>query len=352
MAAMGKRLPARADEGVGEHIIAVRGRRAFSREICRNVHVDGCGSREGATMRNPGDRGRLRLVVVAAAAVLLLAGCDLATGTVRTATELQDAGIRNPDLQYSNGDARLEYDPAGGPLERLREQDRAAEVIWQNLPFRLDSITVAARDRSDLIGERSYSRAVLEARFGPRPAGLDRSPGDIARRVLLWASVAGVLVLLAMALIIVLVVRAVRRRPAPQPAGAWQQPPPQQPWGQPGAGQPAWGQPGAGQQAWGQPRYGQQTQPQWPQQPGYGQQQPPPQQGWAQPGAGQQTQPQWPQQPASGQQPPPQQGWGQGGYGGQGPAEWPAPPRQEGQDSAPEGEAPPRDRDQGPPPPP
>jgi len=200
-------------------------------------------------MTNPGPRagmrGGLRLVAVAVAALFLLAGCDLATGTVRTVTELQDAGIRNPDLQYDNGDARLEYDPASAPLERLREQDRAAEVIWRNLPFRLDSITVAARS-GNLFDQRAYPRAVLEARFGPRPAGLDRSPGEIARRVLLWASVAGLLVLLAVVLIIVLVVRAVRRRPSPQPAGAWQQPPPQQPWGQPGYGQqppPQWSQP-------------------------------------------------------------------------------------------------------------
>jgi hypothetical protein len=295
-------------------------------------------------MTNPGRRGRLRLVAVAVAAVFLLAGCDLATGTVRTATELEDAGISNPDLQYNNGDARLEYDPTTAPLEQLQEQDRAAEVIWRNLPFRLDSITVAARDRSDLIGERSYSRAVLEARFGPRPAGLDRSPGDIARRVLLWASIAGLLVLVAVVLIIVLVVRAVRRRPPPQPAGAWQQPPPQQPWGQPGAGQQGWGQPGAGQQ----------TQPQWPQQSGQGQ----PPQAWPQ---------QPPQQAGYGQQPQPQQPWPQPGIGGQQaapqtwgqqtPPEWPQPPRQPGQDAAPEGEPPgegeqpPRDRDQGPAPP-
>jgi hypothetical protein len=264
-------------------------------------------------MTNPGRRGRLRLVAVAVAAVVLLAGCELATGTVRTATQLQDAGIGNPDLQYNNGHARLEYDPTTGPLERLREQDRAAEVIWLNLPFRVDSITVAARDQSDLVGERSYSRAVLEARFGPRPAGLDSPAGDIARRVLLWASVAGVVVLLAVVLIIVLVVRAVRRRPTPQPAGAWQQPPPQQPWGQPGYGQQGWGQPGAGQQA----------------------------------------QPQWPQQPAPGQQPPPQQAWAQAGHSGQGPAAWPEPPRPAGPEREPpaEGEAPPRDRDRGPPPP-
>jgi hypothetical protein len=282
-------------------------------------------------MTNPGPRagmravapraksGGLRLVAVAVVAVFLLASCDLATGTVRTATELQDAGIRNPDLQYNNGDARLEYDPASGPLERLREQDRAAEIIWLNLPFRLDRITVAARDQSGLLDQRDYPRAVLEARFGPRPAGLDRSPSDIARRVLLWASVAGLLVLLAVVLIIVLVVRAVRRRPSPQPAGAWQQPP-QQPWGQPG--------------------YGQQAPPQWPQQPGYGQQTQP-QQPWGQPGAGQQA--------------PPQQPWGQPGYGQQAPPEWPQQPqtpRQQGQAGAPEGEPPPQDReDQGPVPP-
>jgi len=245
-------------------------------------------------MRNPGPRaamgGHRRLLAMVVAAVLLLAGCDLATGTVRTATELRDAGIRNPDLQYDNGDARVEYDPASGPLERLREQDRAAEVIWRNLPFRLDRITVAARDQGGLLDERDYPRAALEARFGPRPAGLDQSPGDIARRALLWASVGGLLLLLAVVLIIVLVVRAVRRRPPPQPAGAWQQPPPQQPWGQPG--------------------YGQQP---WPQQPGYGQQAPP----------------QWPQ--------PPQQ---------------PQRPQQPGTAAPPEREPPPQDRDQGPVPPP
>jgi hypothetical protein len=316
-------------------------------------------------MTKPGRWGRLRRLAVAAAAVFLLAGCELATGTVRTATELQDAGISNPDIQYSDGEARLEYDPSTGPLERLREQDRAAEIIWRNLPFRLDTITVAARDQSGLVGERDYSRAVLEARFGPRPAGLDRSPGDIARRVLLWASVAGFVVLLAVVVIIVLVVRAVRRRPAPPPAGAWQQPSPQQPWGQPPAGQQPWGQPPAGQQ----------TQPQWQQQAGQGQAPPAWQQ---QPG---QTQPQWPQQAGYGQQPQPEQPWAQPGIGGQQaapqtwgqqtPPEWPQPPREPGQDAAPkaqpprepgqdaapeaqppdEGEPPPRDRDQGPAPP-
>jgi hypothetical protein len=244
-------------------------------------------------MTNPGPRaaagGHRRLLAMVVAAGLLLAGCDLATGTVRTATELQDAGIRNPNLQYDNGDARLEYDPAAGPLERLREQDRAAEVIWRNLPFELDRITVAARDQGGLLDERAYPRAALEARFGPRPEGLDQAEGDIARQALLWAGVGGLVLLLAVVLIIVLVVRAVRRRPPPrpQPAGAWQQPPAQQPWGHPG--------------------YGQQPPPQWPQQPGYGQQAPP---------------------------------------------QWPQPPQQPGTPAPPEREPPPQDRDQGPVPPP
>lgn len=289
-------------------------------------------------MTNPGPRagvrGHLHLLAVVVAAVVVLAGCDLATGTVRTATELRDAGIRNPDLQYDNGTARVEFDPSAGPMEQLREQDRAAAVIWRNLPFRVDRITVTARDQDGALAQRNYSRAVLEARFGPRPAGLDQSPGDIARRVLLWATIGGLLLLLVVVLIIVLVVRAVRRRPPPQPAGAWQQPPPQ-PWGQPGYGQqpppgygqqppPGYGQQAAPQQPWRQPGSGQQTQPQWPQQ------------AWGQPGYGQPTEPQWP--------PPAQQRPGAGGWGPS--------PEQPGQAPPPEGEPPSEERDQGPVPPP
>lgn len=282
----------------------------------------------------PGVRGHLRPLAVVVVAVALLAGCDLATGTVRTATELRDAGIRNPDLQYDNGVARVEFDPAGGPVEALREGNRAAEVIWRNLPFRVDRITVTARGQDSLFAQRTYARADLEARFGPRPAGLDQSPGDIARRVLLWASIAGLLLLLVVVLIIVLVVRAVRRRPPPQPAGAWQQQPPPQPWGQPGYGQqpPQWPQ-----QPGGQPDSGQQTQPQWPQQ------------AWGQPGYGQQTVPQWPQ---PGQQQPGAGGWAPAPERPGRAPEGEPPQRQPGQAPAPEGAPPSEERDQGPVPPP
>jgi len=194
--------------------------------------------------------GRWRALALVAVALVALAGCNLATGTIRTATELEDAGIRNPDLQYDGGEASLTYDSSVGPLQLEAEQDRAAEIIWRNLPFRVDQISVTARDGA-AGARRSYPRPLLEREFGPRPAGLDRSPSELARTAILVATAVAVVVLLAVVVIVVLVVRALRRRPPAQPG--YGQPPP---WGQPGPrGQPPSGQPGPPPQppAWGQP---------------------------------------------------------------------------------------------------
>jgi hypothetical protein len=204
---------------------------------------------------------RRRMLALLAVAAVLLAGCDLATGTVRTATELQKAGIDNPNLNYDGGTASLDYDADPNPLEARAEQDRAAAIIWNNLPFRIDRITIDAKG-SDFPGRRVYPRALLEQQLGPRPANLDRSVSDIARRASLIAIVVALMVLVLIVVVVVLVVRAVRRQPAPQPAGGWPQGPGggTQPWGQPGWGQPVppgqqpWGQPAPpGQQPWGQP---------------------------------------------------------------------------------------------------
>ena len=159
---------------------------------------------------------RWRVLVVVAAAVALLAGCDLATGTVRTATELEEAGIRNPNLQYDGGTATLEYDADPNPLEARAEQEQAAAVIWRNLPFRIDEIVLT--DAGGGFPSREYPRALLEQQLGPRPEGLDRSVEDIARRATLVAVVVALVVLVLIIVVIVLVVRAVRRRPTP-PAG-------------------------------------------------------------------------------------------------------------------------------------
>jgi hypothetical protein len=195
---------------------------------------------------------RWRTLVLVAVAAALLAGCDLATGTVRTATELEEAGIRNPNLNYERetATATLEFDADPNPLEARAEQDRAAAVIWRNLPFRIDAIAVTP----DGVGlpSREYPRALLEQQLGPRPAGLDRSVDDIARRAI-WIAVAVALVVLVLIIVVVvLVVRAVRRRPTPQPAGHWPQAGTPQPWGQPGPQQQGWGQPPPAQpQPWG-----------------------------------------------------------------------------------------------------
>ena len=186
------------------------------------------------------------------AAAIRVAGCELATGTVRTATRLQDAGISNPNLHYNDGVATLEYDADPNPLDARAEQDRAAAVIWRNLPFRIDRITVIG-DGGAFPSRRDYPRALLEQQLGPRPAGLDRSVTDIARRATLIAVAVALVLMVLIVVVILLVMRAVRARPTPQPADAWAQGGAPQPWGQPPPGQP-WGQqpPPPPGQPWGQ----------------------------------------------------------------------------------------------------
>jgi hypothetical protein len=224
-------------------------------------------------MKEPAPRhrtvARWRTLVLVAMAAAVLAGCDLATGTVRTATELQKAGIDNPNLNYDGGTASLDYDADPNPLEARAEQDRAAAIIWQNLPFRVERITVTS-DGGAFPTRREYPRELLEQRLGPRPADLDRSVEDIARRATLIAGIVGLVVLALIVLVIVLVVRAVRRRPAAQPAPGWPQGPGPQPWAQnPPPAQQPWAQsPPPAQQPWGgQPGYGQPPSPVWPQPP-------------------------------------------------------------------------------------
>jgi hypothetical protein len=223
------------------------------------------------------------LVLLAAAAVLL-AGCDLATGTVRTATQLQQAGIRNANLNYNDGVATVDYDASPDPAQARQEQDEAARIIWRNLPFRVERIIVTAN--GGVPPSRDYPRAALEQELGPRPAKLDQSVQDIARRATLIAVVVSLVFLVLIVLVIVLVVRAMRKRPAPQPAGPWTGP--HQPWGPPGQQPPGWGPPPQQPPGWGQP--------------------PPPQQPWgAPPGPGQpgsQQPPPPPPAPPEGERPP------------------------------------------------
>jgi hypothetical protein len=277
-------------------------------------------------MKDPAPRHRTvtrwRTLVLVTMAAAVLAGCDLATGTVRTATELEKAGIDNPNLNYNGGTATLDYDADPNPLDARAEQDQAARIIWQNLPFRIEQIVISS-DAGAFPTRRVYPRAVLEQEFGPRPANLDRSVEDIARRATLIGGVVGLVVLVLIVLVVVLVVRAVRRRPAAQPAPAW----PQGAGGAPtGWGQPGWGQ---GQPEWGQPGPPGSQVPPGQQQP-WAQGPPPGQQPWgSQPGYGQPPSPVWPQPPAP-QPPPPAPAPQRPGQAGAG-DDWPSgAPRPEG----------------------
>jgi hypothetical protein len=219
--------------------------------------------------RRAGRRLGRWLGLVAVTAVLA-AGCGFASGMLRTANALREAGIDNPDI--TGGDARVTvtYDTHASESDLPAEQDRVAEVIWRNLPFRFSELAVTPRGAtSPPGGTRTYSREELMARLGPRPSSLDNTGRDVeasvratVRNVVIGLIAGGIVLLALVTLIIVLLVRASRRARPPVPvpaAGGWgpaapdgrgwgQQPPPSGP-GQPpppGPGQrppaPGWGQ--------------------------------------------------------------------------------------------------------------
>ena len=213
------------------------------------------------SMRERGWPRAGRWLCLVAVVTVLVAGCSFASGMIRTLSALSDAGIHNPDISGGSNRVTLTYDSNAGASGVRHEQDRAAEVIWDNFPLRFSELTVIARTpTTGSADEQTYSRSDLEEEFGPRPPGLDNTTGDVeeaarstVRNVVIGLIIGGTVLLALVVLVIVLVVRAARRRPA-APA------PPLAPgWGQarPGA-QQGWGQ---SQQGWGQ---------QWSQQPGYG----------------------------------------------------------------------------------
>ena len=160
------------------------GRRAGGRYVTRNAEGAGGSQDDRLGLRRRGVT-RWRALVVVAAAVALLAGCELATGTVRTATELEEAGISNPNLQYDGGTATLEYDADPNPLEARAEQDQAAAVIWRNLPFRIDEIAVTDAGGgfpSARVPAGAAGAAAGPAAGGPGPLGGGHRPAGHAGR--------------------------------------------------------------------------------------------------------------------------------------------------------------------------
>ena len=174
-------------------------------------------------------------LVLAGVLLALLAGCGVVRGTITTVTALDDAGFGVPDIQLDAADdgvrVRVEKDTedlAAGAAE-------AAEVVWDNLPLRIERMEVTCTNGFGGRGTFEADRTELERRFGPRDPTLDEGLQDDDLRTLgivVAAMVIGGLVVLAaiVILIVVLVRRSRRRNPPPGPPGppsGWQaQPPP------------------------------------------------------------------------------------------------------------------------------
>jgi hypothetical protein len=237
-----------------------------------------------STLAPPTRKRTARWLCLAAVAAVLLAGCGTAVGYANTFLKLEEAGINGADLSSGGDEVSLAYDSTQEPGDALvAEEDRAAEVLWRNLPLRFSILQVDPR--VEAAPPRVYSREELQSRFGPRPSGLDQGSGDIEQdarntfRTIIIGAAIGFAVLLALViLVIVLVVRAARKRGPPAPTAGWPAAPggPQAPW---------------------------------PQQPGYG---PPPDQQWGAQG----------QVPAGAPYPPPPPS----AYGQQGSGGWQQPP--------------------------
>lgn len=167
------------------------------------------------------------LLVVA----VVLVGCSVIESEQETERALEAAGYSGAsvDVVMDGGDETVQvtYPPTGldERAERVRAA-RAAEIVWDTLDVRVGEIVFYIEDTEYSAGELGYSRAGLEALFGPRPASAEEKSADDFREALVQAGViALVVVLLVCALVlaglVALVRRARRGRAGAEPAAAW-----------------------------------------------------------------------------------------------------------------------------------
>jgi hypothetical protein len=133
---------------------------------------------------------RWRTLVLVAVVAALLAGCDLATGTVRTATELQRAGIDNPNLNTTGARPPSATTPTPIPLDARDEQDRRRPDHLEEpaLPDRRIVITSdsGARSRPARVPRAAAEEQLRAAPGRPGPLGRGHR-----RRATLIAGVVG-----------------------------------------------------------------------------------------------------------------------------------------------------------------
>lgn len=174
-------------------------------------------------------------LVLAGVLLAVLAGCGVVRGTIGTVRALNDAGFGIPEIQLDAEDDGVRVSVEKDTEDLPAGAAEAAEVVWDNLPLRIERMEVTCTNGFGGRGTFEADRTELERRFGPRDPTLDEGLQDDDLRTLgivVAVMLIGGLVVLAgiVILIVVLVRRSRRRNPPPGPPGppsGWQaQPPP------------------------------------------------------------------------------------------------------------------------------
>lgn len=186
----------------------------------------------------PVGQGRARLGLGTALVLsfaVCVAGCSFLSGTDRSVSALRGAGYRNVGIHFESGsglpsDGLVDVSYSTGPTGNTEgDAYNAARIVWNTLPYRMGALVITRTSgsctagfcvshSSDLRGE---SYAQMRDQFGPRPAGLDRTPASHAVRVPLWLPIViGAVVLVGATAIVVAIIRT-RSRPE---RGPWTPP--------------------------------------------------------------------------------------------------------------------------------
>lgn len=160
--------------------------------------------------------------------LVLLGGCS----TVRAFTELDDAlsdaGFSSTQVNVAAGDPVTLTVKADAPSGDSTEEahDEAARVVWESFPLRFEEARITVDGE-----RRTVTSAVLQERFGDRPAGLEEgSLSDEVNRLgiglVVGVVVAGLLAVVVVGVVVLLVVRRRRRAAQPVPPISTGGPPP------------------------------------------------------------------------------------------------------------------------------
>ena len=174
---------------------------------------------------------RRPLFLLAALALAAAAtGCGELTGIDRTESSLHDAGFTHVAVTISSAHgfdtvmAKASVDAPPGALASV--VDRVAGIVWRTIDLHFDEVVVVVRVPARHVKTvRVVRRDALERLFGARPARLDRKSigqqlAHTGRTLLVELTVAGAAGLVAFAIVIVLLVRAIGAGAPPDQSSA------------------------------------------------------------------------------------------------------------------------------------